>query len=75
MPNGPTNGGSIGSGGSFSTTTLSLGAHTITASVTDSGSLPGQDQITVTITILQDPIFDDGFESGDTSAWDYALLN
>ena len=42
--------GAIGSGGSFSTSALSIGTHTITASVTDSGSLPGSDAITVTIT-------------------------
>jgi extracellular elastinolytic metalloproteinase len=42
--------GSIGSGGSFSTATLSVGTHSITASVTDSGGLPGSDNITVTIT-------------------------
>jgi hypothetical protein len=41
--------GSIGTGGSFSRNDLSVGTHTITASVTDSGSLQGQDQITVTI--------------------------
>jgi hypothetical protein len=41
--------GSIGSGGSFSTSTLSVGVHTITASVTDSGGLPGSDLITVTV--------------------------
>lgn len=40
--------GSIGSGGSFSST-LSLGMHTITASVTDSGGLPGSDSIMVNI--------------------------
>ncbi len=40
--------GTIGSGGSFSTT-LSVGTHLITASVTDSGSLEGSDQITVTV--------------------------
>jgi hypothetical protein len=40
--------GSIGSGGSFSST-LSLGMHTITASVTDGGGLPGSDSITVNI--------------------------
>ena len=39
----------IGSGASFSTSTLSVGAHTITASVTDSGGLPGNDGITVTV--------------------------
>ena len=41
--------GSIGTGGSFSRTDLSIGTHTITASVTDSNSAPGQDQITITI--------------------------
>jgi hypothetical protein len=41
--------GSIGSGGSFSTSTLSVGMHMITASVTDSGGLPGLDQISVTV--------------------------
>ena len=42
--------GSIGSGASFSTSTLSVGSHTITASVTDSGSLTGSASITVNIT-------------------------
>ncbi len=41
--------GAIGSGASFSTTGLSLGTHTITASVTDSGGLSGSDAISVTI--------------------------
>jgi parallel beta-helix repeat protein len=41
--------GPIGSGGSFNSSSLSVGVHTITASVTDSGSLPGSAQITVTI--------------------------
>jgi len=41
--------GSIGSGGSFSTTTLSADTHTITASVT-SGGETGTDQIIVTVT-------------------------
>jgi hypothetical protein len=41
--------GSIGSGASFATTGLSVGTHTITASVTDSGGLPGSDAITVTV--------------------------
>jgi len=44
--------GVIGSGGSFSTSTLSVGSHTITASVTDSGGLPGSDSISLTV----DPI-------------------
>jgi extracellular elastinolytic metalloproteinase len=42
--------GAIGSGGSFSTSTLSVGTHTITAGVTDSGSLSGSASITVFIT-------------------------
>ena len=41
--------GGIGAGGSFSST-LSLGTHTITASVTDSGGLGGSDTIDVTVT-------------------------
>ncbi len=42
--------GTIGSGASFSTSTLSVGTHTITAAVTDSGSLSGSAAISVTIT-------------------------
>ena len=41
--------GTIGSGASFSTSSLSVGTHTITASVTDSGGAPGSDSISVTI--------------------------
>ncbi len=41
--------GTIGSGGEFSTATLSIGIHTISASLTDSGGLPGNDAISVTI--------------------------
>jgi subtilisin family serine protease len=40
--------GQIGTGGSFSAI-LSDGTHTITASVTDSGGLPGEDSITITV--------------------------
>jgi VCBS repeat-containing protein len=43
--------GTIGSGGSFTTSALSPGTHTITASVTDSGDLQGFDAITVTINV------------------------
>lgn len=42
--------GSIGSGASFSTSALSVGAHTITAAVTDSGGLPGSASITLNVT-------------------------
>lgn len=41
--------GVIGTGASFSTTSLSVGSHTVTASVTDSGSLSGSDTVSVTI--------------------------
>ena len=44
--------GVIGSGGSFSSSTLSLGSHTITASVTDSGGLSGSDQVTLSIEVI-----------------------
>lgn len=41
--------GAIGSGASFSTTSLTVGTHTVTASVTDSGNLTATDSVTVVI--------------------------
>jgi uncharacterized protein YjiK len=41
--------GSIGAGGSFSTSALSTGAHTITASVTDVGGNQASDEIAITV--------------------------
>ncbi|NJL27958.1 MAG: hypothetical protein HC897_08690 [Thermoanaerobaculia bacterium] len=41
--------GPIGTSGSFSTASLSVGSHTITASVTDGGGLPGSFSIPVDI--------------------------
>jgi hypothetical protein len=41
--------GSIGTGGTFSTSSLSQG-HTITASATDSGGLTGSASVTITVT-------------------------
>jgi hypothetical protein len=41
--------GTIGSGGSFSTSSLSVGNHTITASVTDSDLNTGSDTIGITV--------------------------
>ncbi len=41
--------GVIGNGGSFSTSFLSEGTHTITATTADSDGLPGSDSITITI--------------------------
>lgn len=42
--------GIIGTGASFSTSTLSVGSHTITASVTDSGGSPGSATRSLTVT-------------------------
>ncbi|HSF14760.1 MAG TPA: Ig-like domain-containing protein, partial [Vicinamibacteria bacterium] len=44
--------GPIGTGGSFSTTALSAGQHTITAAVTDSDGASDQDSITLTVNAL-----------------------
>src|SRR5688572_22955065 len=41
--------GAIGSGGTFSTSALTVGSHTITASVTDSGGLSGSASITIAV--------------------------
>jgi hypothetical protein len=60
--------GAIGSGASFSTTALSVGAHTVTAAVTDSGGLSGSAVVSVTVTAVSACTVDDGFESG-TAGW------
>ena len=41
--------GQIGTGASFSTSSLSVGSHTITASVSDSGGLNASDSVSITI--------------------------
>lgn len=46
--------GAIGTGASF-TRTLSAGAHTIVASVTDSGNLPASKQVMITVTAPAPP--------------------
>ncbi len=43
--------GPIGTGGEFTTRDLSVGTHTITASVTDGGGLTSQAQVTVTVDV------------------------
>lgn len=47
--------GIIGTGGSFTLSNLSVGAHTIIASVTDSGGLPGQYQLALTVNNTNQP--------------------
>jgi len=42
----------IGTGGSFSRSDLSVGGHTITATVTDSGGLAASEQITLTVLVV-----------------------
>jgi hypothetical protein len=44
--------GAIGTGGSFSRSDLSVGGHTITATVTDSGGLAASEQITLTVLVV-----------------------
>lgn len=48
--------GSIGSGGSFQTSQLSTGVHTVVASVTDSDSGEGADTITVNVALYSVPV-------------------
>lgn len=48
--------GQIGTGASFSTSGLSVGSHTITASVSDSGGLSDSDSISITIEEDQPPV-------------------
>ncbi|MEM9488550.1 MAG: hypothetical protein AAGC55_05370, partial [Myxococcota bacterium] len=59
--------GNIGVGGAFSTTALSVGSHTITATAGDSGGLFGTDSITITVEAAPQGFFED-FE-GDVSSW------
>jgi len=47
--------GPLGMGGTFTTTTLSVGTHVITAIATDSGSLTGSTSITITINANSPP--------------------
>ena len=70
--------GVIGAGGSFSISTLSLGTHTITAAVADSGSLTGSAQVSVTVTVpgnsapsvsISAPVNGSIFTQGDSIAF------
>jgi Bacterial Ig domain len=62
--------GTIGSGASFSTSSLSAGSHTITASVTDSGGLPGSAQIGITVTSGSTTLTFDSVASQDGRIWE-----
>ena len=48
--------GSIGSGATFPLSTLSVGSHVITASVTDSHGAPGLDSITLSVNVNTAPV-------------------
>ncbi|MEO0631599.1 MAG: GC-type dockerin domain-anchored protein, partial [Planctomycetota bacterium] len=72
--------GSIGTGGSFSSTSLSVGEHVITASVVDLGSLTGTDSVTITVEAAVDPCVADTNGDGalnlsDFNAWILAYNN
>lgn len=56
--------GALGTGASISTSALSAGTHTITASYTDTGGLPGSASITVNVNAASGPTLDlAGFKS------------
>lgn len=67
--------GALGTGGSVVAPSLSIGTHTITAAVSDSGGVAGSASITVTIASGSDVIFADGFEGGTFAAWSSALVD
>ncbi|MBL8878479.1 MAG: S8 family serine peptidase [Phycisphaerales bacterium] len=57
--------GQIGAGASFSTSSLSAGTHTITASVTDSGGLSGSASISLTVQAPSPPAAPSGVSVTD----------
>lgn len=59
--------GSIGTGASFSSSSLSVGAHTITASVVDTHANPGSDSVGITISNLSPS--DDGLDNDLGGLW------
>ncbi|MCX6031289.1 MAG: pre-peptidase C-terminal domain-containing protein [Chloroflexi bacterium] len=68
--------GSLGAGGEIATRSLSVGVHTITASVTDSGGLTATDSVSITITAAVPPpdqcsewLVDGDFEQLGWGAW------
>jgi len=71
--------GALGTGASVSLTTLSVGNHTITATVTDSGTASGNSSITVEIvsTVPDDQLVSGDPKTGSVAqgAWDYYFIN
>jgi len=68
--------GALGTDGEIGTRNLSVGVHTITASVTDSGGLTVSDSISLTITAAAPPpnlcvqwLTDGSFEQADWGPW------
>lgn len=63
--------GSIGSGASFASTGLSVGTHTITASVSDSGGLSDSATVSITVNaggaVAQTATFDSGLQAPQCS--------
>ena len=47
--------GQIGTGSSFSTSSLSVGSHTVTATVSDSGGISDSDSVTITVEADEPP--------------------
>ena len=69
--------GPIGSGASFGLSTLSVGAHTVTASVTDSHGGTGSSTVSVTVNANTPPVVAisspaDGSSTGETASVDFA---
>lgn len=62
--------GIIGGGASFSTSTLSAGSHTITASVTDSGGAPGSAAISLTVTTTSTTVTFNSVAAQDGRIWE-----
>lgn len=62
--------GIIGTGASFSTSTLAAGAHTVTASVTDSGGASGSASRTLTVTSSSTTVTFNSVAAQDGRIWE-----
>ena len=61
--------GDLGRGNTLTTRSLSIGTHTVTAEVIDSGGRRGRDTLSVQVIAAPYLIFSDSFETGDSSRW------